>query len=578
MAALRRSARKRSDDAEPVAPSGPSCDPEEPFIYKWGGLIVLSLALAIILIDVTLLNVSLKAIIEDLNTDIQKIQWVITAYSLTLAALTITGGRLGDLFGRKRMFMLGALIFGIGSFIASISQSVPQLIVGESIIEGVGAALMLPATASLLISKFRGRDRAIAFGVWGGVAGASTAIGPLLGGWLTTNYSWRWGFRINVFVVAILLAGSFLIAECYDKEEKPTLDWIGVLLSSTGLFALVFGIIESSSYGWWTAKKPFTEFGMTMDLKVSVSAISIAIGLVLLALFVLWERHVERRGRTPLVSLELFANRQFSAGMTTTAVTSMGQTGLIFSIPVFLQAVQGYDAFHTGLALVPSSIAAFFAAPAGAALSQRIPARYIIQGGLVLNAISYVVLRQALNINATAADLAPGLVLQGIGLGLVLAQINNVTLSAVSVQQAGEAAGVNNTGRQLGSTLGTAIIGAVLLSTISAGLVTGLQASKVIPPQFKDKIATSVSQQSTAVEFGGGAVVGANVPVAIKDEITRVSHESITGANKKVLLLGSFIALAGVLVSFGLPKGKDFERSESVAHRPDGDEIAPAAH
>ena len=475
--------------------------------------------------------------------------------------------------------MFGAVLFGIGSFIASISQNVPQLIIGESIIEGVGAALMMPATASLLVSKFRGRDRAIAFGVWGGVAGASTAIGPLLGGWLTTNYSWRWGFRINVFVVAILLAGSFLIAECYDKEEKPSLDWIGVLLSSAGLFSLVFGIIESSTYGWWKAKEPFTEFGLQLQMwNLSITPIAIGLGLILLALFVLWERHVERKGRTPLVSLELFANKQFSAGMTTTAVTSMGQTGLIFSIPVFMQAVRGADAFHTGLALVPSSIAALFAAPAGAALSQKIPARYVIQGGLVLNAISYVVLYNALSPTATAWDLAPGLFLQGMGLGVVLAQINNVTLSAVSVQQAGEASGVNNTGRQLGSTLGTAIIGAVLLSTITLGLTSGLQESKVIPPQFKDQISEMVSKQSSAVEFGGGAQVGAGVPQAIKDEITRVSHVAITDANKRVLLLGTLVALVGVLVSFGLPKTKDFELNESAAHHPTEGEPAPAVH
>jgi EmrB/QacA subfamily drug resistance transporter len=457
----------------------PTCREDETFFQKWGSLLVLSLALAIILIDVTLLNVSLKAIIEDLNTDIQSIQWVITTYSLTLAALTITGGRLGDLYGRKRMFMLGAILFGIGSFIASISQSVPQLIIGESIIEGVGAALMMPATASLLVSKFRGRDRAIAFGVWGGVAGASTAIGPLLGGWLTTNYSWRWGFRINIFVVALLLVGSVLIDECFDTEEAPTLDWTGVLLSSSGLFALVFGIIESSKYGWWKATKPWEGLGKTYNLGgYSISAYAIGVGLVLLTLFMLWERHVERAGRTPLVSIKLFTNQQFTSGATTTAVVSMGQSGLIFSIPIFMQAVRGASAFQTGLALLPSSIAAFIAAPTAAVLSKWIAPKRIIQGGLVLNAVSYVMLRQALSVNATAADLVPGLVVQGIGLGAVLAQISNLTLSAVSVQEAGEASGVSNTFRQLGSTLGTAIIGALILSSISAGLVSGLKASR----------------------------------------------------------------------------------------------------
>lgn len=552
----------------PRKAADPTCREDESFLRKWGSLLVLSLALAIILIDATLLNVSLKAIIGDLNTDIQKIQWVITAYSLTLAALTITGGRMGDLFGRKRMFMFGAVLFGIGSFIASIATSVPMLIAGESIIEGVGAALMMPATASLLVSKFRGRDRAIAFGVWGGVAGAATAIGPLLGGWLTTNYSWRWGFRINLFVVAILLIGSVLIEECRDQEEKPTLDGVGVLLSSMGLFSLVFGIIESSTYGWWKAKAPFTEFGLSWNLGgYSITPVAIGVGFVLLALFVAWERRMERQGRTPLVSLELFGNWQFMSGAGVTAIVAMGQAGLIFSIPVFLQAVRGADAFHTGLALLPSSIAAFVAAPTAAVLTQRFPAKRIIQFGLFLNAISYVILRMTLNVNTTPADFMLGLFIQGAGLGIVLAQVNNVTLSAVSVQEAGEASGVNNTGRQLGSTLGTAVIGALLIGTIGTGLVSGLENSTVIPDKFKSQISTLVSKQSSAVEFGGGAQIPASVPQAIKDEITRVSHESITAASREALLVGTIVAFFGLLASIWLPGGKAAEAGKSVAHR-----------
>src|SRR6266498_3561175 len=175
---------------------------------KWASLVVLSLALAIIIIDTTLLNVSLSSIIRDLKTDIQSIQRVITAYSLTLAALTITGGRLGDLWGRRRMFVVGAIIFALGSLIASISQNVGTMIIGESIIEGIGAALMMPATSSLLVADFQGRDRAIAFGVWGGIAAAASAIGPIVGGFFATNYTWRWGFRIIILVAAILVLGS----------------------------------------------------------------------------------------------------------------------------------------------------------------------------------------------------------------------------------------------------------------------------------------------------------------------------------------------------------------------------------
>src|SRR4029077_20319438 len=240
--------------AQPDTQSAQSA-PEPTGLRKWGALLVLSLALAIIIIDTTLLNVSLETLIRELHTTLQSLQWVISAYSLTLAALTVTGGRLGDICGRKRMFMLGALLFAVGSFIASISQSVPVLILGESIIEGIGAAMMMPATAALLVAKYRGHDRAIAFGIWGGVAAAASAVGPILGGFLTTHYSWRWGFRIDVGVVALLLLGALAVGD-EAAVRRRTIDYLGVLLSALGLFAVVFGIIEASSYGWLHAIKP----------------------------------------------------------------------------------------------------------------------------------------------------------------------------------------------------------------------------------------------------------------------------------------------------------------------------------
>jgi MFS family permease len=252
------------------------------FIKKWGGLLVLSLALAIIIIDTTLLNVSLGPIIQDLNTDLTGIQWVITLYALVLASFTITGGRLGDLFGRRRMFIAGALIFALGSFLASISHGLPLMIAGEAIIEGFGAALMMPATASLLLANFKGRERAIAFGVWGGVAGAASAIGPILGGWLTSTYSWRWGFRINIFVAVLVLIGALLfLKESRDKKEKKQLDGWGIVLSSGGLLLLVFGIIESATYGWWKAKEIFTigSYQIAMPFGLSITPVSIFLGV-----------------------------------------------------------------------------------------------------------------------------------------------------------------------------------------------------------------------------------------------------------------------------------------------------------
>src|SRR5216110_3233403 len=256
---------------------------------KWAPLFVLSLALAIIIIDTTLLNVSLSALVRDLHTTLQSLQWVISAYSLTLAALTVTGGRMGDLFGRKKMFNIGAITFAAGSFLASISHSLPILLLGESIIEGIGAAMMMPATASLLVAKYRGHDRSIAFGIWGAVAAAASAVGPILGGFLTTHYSWRWGFRINVVVVIVLLAGSRLVDDVQEVREKR-IDWIGVVLSAAALFLVVFGIIESESYGWLHARKPFP---LWQPGAISIAPVALVIGAVILVFFAMWERRLE---------------------------------------------------------------------------------------------------------------------------------------------------------------------------------------------------------------------------------------------------------------------------------------------
>jgi EmrB/QacA subfamily drug resistance transporter len=541
-------------------------------LRKWGTLIVLSLALAIIIIDTTLLNVSISNIIRDLSTNIQSIQWVIAGYSLTLAALTITGGRLGDLFGRKRMFMLGAVIFAIGSFITSISQSIPQMMAGEAIVEGIGAALMMPATASLLVTTFKGRERAMAFGIWGAIAGSAAAIGPVLGGYLTTNYSWRWGFRINVVVAAILLLGSIIINESRDTKDKPSLDWIGVLLSAAGLFSFVFGIIEASKYGWWKAKEIFTigAHSFAMPGSLSIVPFAVLVGVVILVLFYLWERAVTNKGNTPLVSLDLFSNRQFTSGFTTTACISLGMSGLIFSLPVFFQAVRGLDAFHTGLALLPMSLTLLVAAPLSAFLSHKIAPRYLIQVGTVVSIIATLVLRNTFTTEASAASFIPGLILYGFGLGLVMSLVNNVTLSAVPAHEAGEASGLNNTFRQIGSSLGAAILGAVLLTALSSNLSSGVQASSVIPANQKDLIAQAVSARSSEVEFGQAGSGTSQLPPTISTEITTISKQATVDANKSALAYSIIFSVLTLGVTFWLPKGK----SDELQHK----EEAVAAH
>jgi EmrB/QacA subfamily drug resistance transporter len=540
--------------------------PESHGFKKWEPLMVLSLALFIIVLDATLLNVSISVLIRDLHTNTRGIQWVITAYALVLAAFTITGGRVGDLVGRKKMFMVGAAIFAIGSFIASIATNLPTMIIGEAIIEGIGAALMLPATSSLLVSTYRGKDRAVAFGVWGGFAAAGSAIGPLLGGWLTTNYSWRWGFRINVVVVIILLLGSYLIKESTDDQEERQFDLMGVFLSATGLLSIVYGVIESTSFGWWKVKEMLMIGSTTLDFGgISFTPIAILVGLILLALFVIWEIAHEREGKTPLVSMGMFRNRQFISGATTTGLLSLGQAGIIFVIPVFLQAVLGLDAFHTGLTLLPISVTVLFAAPIAAMLTKKFPAKYIIQFGMLVSFISIIVIRQVLSPTMRPIDLIWGLGLFGIGIGSVMGPINNLTLSAVPVWKAGEASGVTNTLRQVGQSFGAAIVGAVLISGIVSNLQTGVQASSIIPDQAKTAILRVVSNPNTDVEFGGASRMPSQTSPQVANEINRLSKQATTDANRTALIYAGLFSLLGLISTLGLPNVHNLEKNEHTA-------------
>jgi EmrB/QacA subfamily drug resistance transporter len=522
-------------------------DQEGP-LRKWGTLAVLSLALAIILIDSTLLNVALSALIRDLRTTLQKLQWVISAYSLILAAFTVTGGRLGDLFGRKRMFMSGAVIFVAGAVTASVSHSFPVLLLGESIIEGFGAAVMMPATSSLLVAKYRGHDRAIAFGVWGAVAAAATAIGPIVGGFLTTHYSWRWGFRINIVVVALLLAGSFLV-EDERAPERSELDWRGVLLSATGLFLIVFGIIESESYGWIRARKPFP---LWQPGPISIALVAAAAGCLIVAIFVAWEWRLEARGGTPVVSMHLFSNRQFIAGAGVISVMMIGQSGVVFSLPVFLQSVRQLDALHTGLALLPMSLMILIVSPAAASLTKRIPHKRLVQAGLILDAVAIVILRFSIATDMGIARLIPGLVIYGIGMGLVLSQINNLTLSAVEVRTAGEAAGVTNTFRQVGLTLGTAVIGAILISVILARLQSAVEQSSNLPPQSKPAIVGLLRAKSAELAFGESGIFN-SLPPQARQQMNALRRESTTTGIRRAFFYCALSALLALIVSIFLP-------------------------
>lgn len=536
------------------------------FFKKWMPLIVMGLAVVIIVLDTTLLNVSLGSIVKDLHTNIQSLQWVITAYSLTLAALTITGGRFGDLFGRKKMFMVGAVIFATGSLVASLSHNVSTLIIGESIVEGIGAALMMPATSSLLVSTYRGRERALALGVWGGMAAAGSAIGPVVGGYLTSHYSWRWGFRINVFVVILLLLGSVLVKETRDTAEKQSIDWLGVLLSATGLTAIVFAVIESATYGWWNATQTFSFNGHLYSFgKLSIVPFVLWIGIGLLVAFFFWEQRMVRLGKTPLVSMKIFKNKQFTSGAGLTAIMATGQVGLVFALPVFFQSVRGLDALHTGYGLLPMSIGLFIMAPLGGYLAKLFKPKHIVQVGLIINVFALLWLRQVMSVDATVATFILPLLAYGGGVGLGFSQLGNITLSAVSVDEAGEASGVNNTLRQIGSSFGTALIGTIIIASIGSGLKAGISSSTTIPDSHKVMVTSTAAAQSSNIEFG--APLQGDLTKTEAVELKRISNISTVKANREALLFTALFSVVALAVATQLPNVAlhGIEKNESLA-------------
>ena len=312
------------------------------------------------MLDNTVLNLAVPTILRDFHTQLSSLQWVITGYSLTFATLLIIGGRLGDIFGHRRMFVFGAAIFGVGSFLASISTSVPTLFVGEALIEGIGASMMIPATLSILSTTFKGAERPKAFAAWGAVAGAAVAFGPIVGGFLTTDYSWRWAFRINVIVAPIIVVGALLFMHPDERSaRRPHIDVRGAALIATGSFSLIFGLSEGTTYGWWNPIKDLTVGNWNAwpaSRPVSVIPFAFVLATVAFTAFVVVERSMERANRDPLFEFGQLRHLGFRYGLLTTMVLAMGQFGLLFILPVLLQNGEHLSALRAGEWMLPQGV------------------------------------------------------------------------------------------------------------------------------------------------------------------------------------------------------------------------------
>ncbi|HEY8465434.1 MAG TPA: MFS transporter, partial [Solirubrobacterales bacterium] len=336
---------------------------------KWGVLAVLAAAQFLMVLDQAVMNVSISQLVDDFDTTVTTIQVVIAFYALVMAALMITGGKLGDLWGRRRAFMIGLIVYATGSALTAASWSVPTLMLGWSVLEGIGAAMVLPALVALAAGNYRGADRAVVYGVLGGVAGAGIAVGPIVGGWATTELSWRVVFAGEVVIAAFILLGTRLVREPERTEAPPRLDWVGSVLVALGLGLLVVGVLQASNWGWLQPhNSPVEPFGFALTPFV------IAAGVLVLFGFRAWQRHREETGRDPLVHLGLFRRGALRGGLAMLFAQNLILMGIFFTVPLYLQIVNGLNALDTGVRMLPASIGLFVAALAGSKLSARMAA------------------------------------------------------------------------------------------------------------------------------------------------------------------------------------------------------------
>lgn len=457
---------------------------------KWIPLAMLCAAQFVMVLDTSVMNVAITQIVEDLDTTIQGVQTAITLYTLVMAAFMLLGAKLGDILGRNRAFAIGMAIYGIGSLTTALSPNLAVLLVGWSGVEGFGAVLVIPAIAALTAASYQGKDRALAYALIGGITAIAVAAGPLIGGFATTELSWRYVFAGETVVMIILLLLLRFVPKAPAAARKPQLDMIGVALSAAGLGIAVFGILRASVWGFVLPKSPPEINGHEFSpLGFSPTPFFVLAGVALLGVFVLWEERRKRKDQDQLLDVTLLRGLQLRAGLMTLMGQQLVLMGLFFAIPVYLQIVLGYDALETGVRLLPLSISMLIFALLGPKIAARRSPRTVAQAGLCIVSVGAVVLLSTLDfeLNDLGFKIALGLV--GAGAGLLASQLGNVIMSSVAPEKASEGGGLQGTAQNLGSSLGTAIVGAVLLASLTAGVNDRIAENPAVPPAAKEQIA-----------------------------------------------------------------------------------------
>jgi EmrB/QacA subfamily drug resistance transporter len=447
---------------------------------RWWTLGALCFALFMIMLDNTVVNVALPAIKADLGISTSELEWTVAAYALTFASLLLTGGKLGDLLGRRLIFTIGLTIFTLSSLACGLSSSAPELISARAV-QGVGAALMMPATLSIISHTFHARERGMAIGIWAGVSALALAIGPLLGGIITEHISWNWIFYVNVPIgVLAVIAAIVVVPESKDTSNEQRLDLPGLLTSGIGLLALVYALIEGHQYGWTSARI----IGLFVLAAVAFAA------------FVLLEMHQ----RLPLLDLSLFRNGTFLGANIVAILVTLAMFGIFVFFPIYMQTIRGWSPIQAGAALLPWTVMIVVFAPIAGKLSDRVGSRWLMAGGMTVVSVCCLLL-STVTLHSTFWHMLPAFLLGGLGMSFVMTPMSAAAMGAAPVAKAGVASGVLNTFRQVGVALGIAITGAIVANRAASAAAGGAS-----PPEAFVHGLTFAMRVSAAICFGAAIV------------------------------------------------------------------------
>jgi EmrB/QacA subfamily drug resistance transporter len=492
---------------------------------KWRVLIVVCVAVFMLLLDITVVNVALPNIDKELNTSFTDLQWIVDAYALTLAATLLNAGSLGDRIGRKRVFLSGIALFTVASALCGAAQSPTWLIVARGV-QGIGGAAMFAGSLAIISQEFFGRERGTAFGIWGATVGMAVAIGPLVGGALTTYVGWRWIFFVNLPIgIACVVGGVYELRETRDEQHGGFDIW-GLVTLTAGLFALVLGLLRGEDWGWSS--------GRVVGL--------FAAAAVLLGTFAF----VELRQESPTLDFHLFRIPTFTGAQITAFTISAGMFAQFLFIPLYFENVLGYSAVATGVRFLPLSLLAFVVAPISGRLSTQVPVRFLLGGGLALIGVA-LLLMHGITYVSTWTTLLAGFIVAGIGIGFVNPPLASTSVSVVEPRHAGMASGINNTFRQIGIATGIAALGAIFQSQITSYLAAsgpGFQSS----PGFAQAVSSGATSE---------ALKGIHSAPA-RAELAGLARSAFISGLNTILVVSAVVIFVGAILAFLLVRQKDF--------------------